>query len=130
MRKNTWFHGPILTNRLSAPRISASFAALLLIASVGDAGTVIDATRAITNISVQRDHAVLYFAPALSSAPEGCTGVNSSIAVTIDLSESGGDRALFTAALAAFHAGSNVGFLVKGCGADGIPQAIQINVQP
>lgn len=94
------------------------------------ASTVIEAPRTLSSISVRGDHAVLFFSPALAIPPENCGGVNATIAVVVDVNPSTGDKALFSAALAAFHSGYTVGFVVQGCGPDDLARAIQINVQP
>lgn len=105
---------------------------LLLLAMSGPAvgSTVIEAPRTISSISVRGDHAILFFSPAFSIPPENCAGVNATIAVVVDVNPTSGDKALFSAALAAFHSGYTVGFVVQGCGPDELARVIQINVQP
>lgn len=110
----------------------ATLACLLGAPLIVGAATIVDATRTITSISVRNDHAVIYYAPAFPKAAdgEGCAGVNASLAVVIDWSAVSDNRNLFVAALAAFHAGSRVGFVVDSCSVDGLPLAVQINVEP
>lgn len=111
-------------------RVVAAAVGFVALSATTWASTVVASPRTISSLTVRGDFAVLYFAPAVSLPPEGCSGVNATLAVVVDVSQSTGDKALFAAALAAFHAGSTVGFVVDGCGPDDLPRAIQINVQP
>jgi hypothetical protein len=99
-------------------RVLYALVALVLLGSFGPALADIEiaATKTLTDIATTNTKATLSFTPAISS-PEtipNC-GANSSISAVIDWGTTAENKNMFMAALAAFHAGSKVGFSLGAC---------------